>query len=173
MSTFNEFLNHFFKKAKVQASANSVNTSNLRIVKIYSVVHRDVDEKGNQQGIETAKVLSNFVLVEKLGDFYRIIPTKSFAPTENALNESVDLHQLVIKKTKKFNRYRKPVSLCPELANKELSLKDCKEFANKIAEVNSDFNTQDDLKKEEDKLKEICVKFNKILESKAEESLEK
>lgn len=178
MSTFNEFLNHFFKKAKYQKSFETVNTNNLRIVKLYSIVHKEVDDYGRQVGIETAKVVSNYVLVEKLRDkSFRIIPTESFAPTARVLSYSNELHQLVIKKTKLYNRYRKPTSLCPEIANKNLSLEEAEILAEGIASVDSNFKDANELAEETKELKRVCESFNlelaKMRKAESEENLEK
>lgn len=173
MSVFNEFLNHFLKKAKTKENFNDIKVNNLRIVKIYSIVHKDVDENGNQIGLETAKAVPFYVLVEKHNSFYRIIPTANFAPKMDAVVDGSVLHQFVIKKTNRYNRYRKPTTLCPELTNKTLTYNETKALAEKISTINSDFFTQDDVEKETKQLTEICQNFNKMLNDKAKLNEEK
>lgn len=161
---FNSFKNYVLNKHH-----SEINTNNLRIVKLYSVVHEDRDEAGRKIGMESAKVVSNYVLVEKIGNLFRIIPTRQFQTNKLITDRPTELHELFIKKTSRNNRYKKPVHFCEALSNKTISIEEAESFAQVIAKVNIGFDGEATAQ-EAQQLKSICEKFNKYL--KADKSFE-
>ena len=152
------FIDYVFNKKHKE-----INTNDLRIVKLYCVVHEDIDEYGRKIGTESARVLSNYILVQKIGKLYRIIPTKQFSSNMIITDRPTKLHELFIKKTNKGNRYKKPIHFCESLENKTISISDAEAFAEVISKVNINSISSEIIDNETNKLKEICVQFNKYL----------
>ena len=143
----------------------TINANDLRIVKLYSVVHEDFDECGRKIGTESAKVFSNYILVQKIGKLYRIIPTKQFTSNMIVTDRPTQLHELFIKKTNKRNRYKKPIHFCESLENKTISISDAEAFAEVISKVNISSISSEKIDTETNRLKEICVEFSKYLDN--------
>lgn len=148
----------------------TINANDLRIVKLYSVVHEDFDECGRKIGTESAKVFSNYILVQKIGKMYRVIPTHQFQTNMIITDRPTELHELFIKKTNKRNRYKKPIHFCEELENRTISISDAKAFAEIVSKVNISSTSDELIDTETNKLKKVCVEFNKYLDN--EKSLE-
>ncbi len=169
---FKEWLNYTFNKANFSASETKemIDVRNLRIVKIYIVVHQELDDYGHQIGIESCKATENFVLVEKLGNNYRIFPTSKFSPTILAKLNPTEAHDLFVKKTSTRDRYRKPIHLFKELDGKLISTKDAIKFGEMVACIDSNFEEIDTPKKTIE-LANVCEQFNKYLERKEDKTL--
>ena len=169
---FKEWVNYTFHKASFVASKTNemIDVKNLRIVKIYAVIHQEKDDCGRQIGTESCKAISNFVLVEKLGDNYRIFPTSKFSPTVFAKLNPTNEHDLFVKKTSVRDRYRKPIHLFAGLDGKKISTQDAIKFGEMLSEIDSNFEEAETPKKTVE-LSNMCKKFNNYLETKNVKSL--
>ena len=169
---FKEWVNYTFHKADFIASETNemIDAKNLRIVKIYSVIRQPKDDYGRQIGTESCKAISNFVLVEKLGDNYRIFPSSKFSPTVLAKLDPTEEHDLFVKKTSVRDRYRKPIHLYAGLDGKMISTRDAIKFCEMISTVDSNFEEVETPRKTAE-LSSICEKFNNYLEAKQEKTL--
>lgn len=158
----NEFLNHIFKKVKVSedsmANFDKINVNNLRIVKLYSIDKVEKDDLGHIMGVETCKITNGFVLVEKMGNQYKVINSAN-THFDKALPLSTKLHEIVIQKMRRNDRYRKPFHLCEELDGKYVSLDDAKYFANSLSKISTDLPEASAT----ERLTETCKDFNEYL----------
>ena len=137
------------------------NVNDLRIVKLYHVHSFDKDEYGRVEGTNIVKDQDFFVLVKKFGNTYKIVPTAKFATKDVVKEYSSNLYDLVIKKERKNNRYRKPFHICKALEGKELTKEELIKFATMIESINCDspemFTTS--------KLQNACEYMEKMLEN--------
>ncbi len=114
------------------------NVNDLRIVKLYHVHSFDKTDDGEVLGTNIVKDKNFFVLVKKCGNTYKIVPTAKFATKDIVKEYSDNLYDLVIRKERKNNRYRKPFHICKKLEGKELTKEELIKFATIIESINSD-----------------------------------
>lgn len=165
MSIFQSFANFVLRRKSYAKNTNHsnehINVNDLRIVKVYMNHKKDVDEYGNVVGTETVKAYPSFMLVEKKGDYYLTIPAEKGQSQNIISTNSSELYDLVIKKTNKNNRYRKPYHLCKELDGKIITKQQAQDFAKILSDIDCDVTI--DIKTQENNLKLACQKFNSML----------
>lgn len=142
-------------KAKKEKKVTKV--EDLRIVKVYNVVHAKKDVYGDIIELETSK-LPNFVLVKKVGNKLKTIPTTKFAVREILINKLVE-HGFFVNKVRRNNRYRKPHHLCGELRGVKLDDEQLSNFAEMIEKVSSDLSEE----RAQEILKNVCRSFSRNL----------
>ena len=125
----------------------------LRIVKLYSISGLNSDDSGINVDLVYSKATPFFVLVKKCLGSYKIIPTSKFKTDAKIVFHPSTLHSLAIDKTRKNNRYRKPVHLCPALAKKVFSKEELIKFAEEIEKINCELPTA----QAEVLLKKVCM----------------
>ena len=138
-----------------------VKAEDLRIVKLYSIVQLTENSVGDVEDVEIAKAVPFFVLVKKTGKNFKVVPTQKLTISRPIYENVANLHDLVINKTNKNNRYRKPVHLCSELNGKLFNKEQLINFAEQIEKVNADLPTSESKKQ----LEEICLSASKNLNS--------
>ena len=137
------------------------NVNDLRIVKLYHVHSFDTNDYGFVIGINVLKDRSNFVLVKKCGDKYKIVPTDENQTKTAVVRENPEeLYSLTIKKERKNNRYRKPFHICEKLAGKKLSKEELIKFARMIDSLDSDGSEE----QTSEELYDTCESFENYLE---------
>ena len=130
----------------------------LRIVKLYRVAHVEKDYFGQVSGIETSKAVPYFVLVKKVGNKYKAVPTNRLTINTIIREYSDNEHALIINKMAKNNRYRKPHHLNAQLnviKDRKLELTELQQFAEKIQNVNANLPAA----QAEEQLKLACASF--------------
>lgn len=135
------------------------NVNDLRIAKLYNVTKVEKLYSGKIYGIETAKVVPFFVLIKKTNKGYVVIPTQKFKTNKIVFENVGNQHDLVVNKTNINNRYRKPISLFPELEGKKLTNEELVKFAEMIETINAELPAE----YAEEKLKLVCMKQNQML----------
>ena len=137
------------------------NVNDLRIVKLYHVHSFDTNDYGYVIGRNILKDRSNFVLVKKCGDKYKIVPTSEDQTKTAVVREfPEELYSLTIKKERRNNRYRKPYHICSKLAGKKLSKEELIKFARMIDCLDSDGSEE----KTSEELYNACENFENYLE---------
>lgn len=114
------------------------NVNDLRIVKLYHIHSFDKDEYGRVYGTNVVKDKPYFVLVKKVGNEYVIVPTEKFATKDVAKEYSKKPYDLIIKKERRNNRYRKPFHICEQLNGKVLTKEELIKFATLVESINCD-----------------------------------
>lgn len=165
MSIFQSFANFILRKKKnAENKDEKINMNDLRIVKLYVNLENDHDELGRVIGIERARARTTFALVQKFGGIYVTIPTKSDGEQIVLTDNSTELHDIVIKKTRRNNRYRKPAHLCSELEGKKITKEQASTFAEMLDKITCDTNYSA-VSQQEQALKDVCKKFSDMLKS--------
>ncbi len=131
----------------------------LRIVKVYNVVHAKKDVYGDIIELEIAKV-PNFVLVKKVGNKLKAIPTQKFAVNCDILINQIVEHGFFVNKVRKNNRYRKPHHLYGGLRGVKLDNEQLSTFAEMVEKVSSDLSEE----RAQEILKNVCRSFSRRLE---------
>lgn len=144
---------------------NLTNMNSLRIAKLYSIVKVEKLYNGSICGIETAKVVPFYVLIKKTSRGFMVVPTEKFQTNKIVFENAGNEHDLIVNKTRKNNRYIKPATLVPELANKKLTNEELIHFAKLIETVNAEFPAEYAAQK----LKLACMQQNEIIANKKEE----
>lgn len=136
------------------------NINDLRIVKLYHVHSFDTNDYGFVVGTNLVKDRSNFVLVKKCGNKYKIVPTSDSTRTQVVELHPEELYRLTIKKERRNNRYRKPFHICPELEGKHLTKDELIRFAQIVDSIDS--NACESRTSEE--LYDACEEMEQIIE---------
>lgn len=140
-----------------------VKAEDLRIVKLYSVVNIKKDSRGFINEIEYAKAVPFYVLVKKTGSSYCVIPTSKLKIKEKIVTSSTKPHQLLVDKTRKNDRFRKPIHLIRDLNGKQFTPEQLIAFAEKVENISA--NLPVDIADEQ--LKNVCKNaLNDILNQK-------
>lgn len=131
----------------------------LRIVKLYSIVNLQENSSGDIEDIEIAKAVPFFVLAKKTGKTLKVVPTEKLIVSKPIYENVANLHDLIVNKTNKNNRYRKPVHLCSDLSGKEFNKEQLIAFAEQIEKIDADLSPKVSKKLLED----VCLKTSKSL----------
>lgn len=130
----------------------------LRIVKVYNVVHAKTDAYGDIIELDTAK-LPHFVLVKKIGGKLRTIPTSENNVSYEILVNKIVEHGLFVNKVRRNNRYRKPHHLYSGLRGVKIDAEQLSKFAQMVQKVSSDIPPE----KAQEILKNVCRSFARSL----------
>lgn len=130
----------------------------LRIVKVYNVVHAKKDSYGDIIELDTTK-LPYFVLVKKTGNKLTAISAEKITLGCEILVNKIVEHGFFVNKVRRNNRYRKPHHLYTGLKGVKLDKDQLVKFAQMVGKVSSELPEE----KAQEVLKNVCRSFSRSL----------